>query len=360
MKIIGERGPEIIPEMAQRWVVKAHIDDNVCDPCKANDGKTYKNRADAYADYPGGCGFKDCVGAEYGNKCRCKVIKRGRKGRSSENMTRDLASLITRGQELTARMSARDLASTRFAAKGLTASYEPMRADGSSIYLYDAIGGWDGTAAIDVARALADMNGPIDLHFNSPGGFIFEGTAMFNVLRQYSRGPITSWIDGYAASAASFVMLAASPYDAATGTGGIRMAENAFVMVHDGMGLVMGTADDMREGADLLDMLSDAIAQTYANRAGGTADEWRSVMTDGDTWYTAQGALDAKLVDLVIGQAAVEPVIEEAPAARLDISMFLPVARTDTTVTAQPNPEPARPINGWDELRTALKGATAA
>lgn len=246
-------------------------------------------------------------------------------------MKRDLATMITRGQELTARMSARDLASAHFSAKGLTASYEPMRADGSNLYLYDAIGGWDGTAAIDVARALAEMDGPIHLHFNSPGGFIFEGTAMFNVLRQYTRGPITSWVDGYAASAASFVMLAASPYDAQTDTGGVRMADNGFVMVHDGMGLVLGTADDMREGADLLDMLSDTIAQMYANRTGGTAEQWRQTMTDGDTWYTAPAALDAKLVDLIVGQAAPAPSPESGDttteaADSLDLGLFQPRA----------------------------------
>jgi hypothetical protein len=61
---------------AMRWVVKAHIDDNVCDPCKKNDGKLYRNRTAAYADYPGGKGYIKCVGAEYGNQCRCTVKKR--------------------------------------------------------------------------------------------------------------------------------------------------------------------------------------------------------------------------------------------------------------------------------------------
>ena len=63
-------------EAAKRWVVKAHLDDNTCDPCRANDGKLYKNREDAYADYPDGKGYKDCVGAEFGNTCRCTVSKR--------------------------------------------------------------------------------------------------------------------------------------------------------------------------------------------------------------------------------------------------------------------------------------------
>ncbi|MFI6530507.1 phage portal protein [Streptomyces uncialis] len=73
--------PEI--EAAQRWVVVAQDDDDTCDPCRENDGKTYKNRGDAYKDYPGGSGYVNCVGAKYGNDCRCRVIKRGRKGEGS-------------------------------------------------------------------------------------------------------------------------------------------------------------------------------------------------------------------------------------------------------------------------------------
>ena len=63
-------------DLAMRWVVKAHIDDNVCDPCRDNDEKTYRNRAAAYEDYPGGKGYVNCVGAEFGNECRCTVVKR--------------------------------------------------------------------------------------------------------------------------------------------------------------------------------------------------------------------------------------------------------------------------------------------
>ncbi|MFE1205650.1 phage portal protein [Streptomyces sp. NPDC058762] len=67
-------------EAAQRWVAVAQDDDNTCQPCRDNDGQTYRNRAQAYKDYPGGEGYVHCVGAEYGNDCRCKVVKRGRKG----------------------------------------------------------------------------------------------------------------------------------------------------------------------------------------------------------------------------------------------------------------------------------------
>jgi HK97 family phage portal protein len=67
-------GTEI--EAAMRWRVEAHLDDNTCDECRKNHGKLYRNREDAWKDYPGGSGYVNCVGAKYGNKCRCKVVKR--------------------------------------------------------------------------------------------------------------------------------------------------------------------------------------------------------------------------------------------------------------------------------------------
>ncbi|MFF7949129.1 phage portal protein [Streptomyces griseorubiginosus] len=70
--------PEV--EAAMRWEVVAHMDDNTCQPCMDNDGHLYRSRAAAYKDYPGGSGYVKCVGAEYGNECRCKVVKRRKTG----------------------------------------------------------------------------------------------------------------------------------------------------------------------------------------------------------------------------------------------------------------------------------------
>jgi HK97 family phage portal protein len=70
--------PEI--EAAQRWVVKITDDGDTCHNCREQDGRTYKNREQAYKDYPEGEGYVRCEGVAYGNACRCRVVKRGRKG----------------------------------------------------------------------------------------------------------------------------------------------------------------------------------------------------------------------------------------------------------------------------------------
>ncbi|MFD9256937.1 phage portal protein [Streptomyces sp. NPDC059538] len=84
-------GPELaahlgVPDVqaAQRWVAVSEDDDNTCEPCRDNNGQTYRNRAAAYRDYPGGAGYIHCVGAEFGNDCRCKVVKRGKAAEGEE------------------------------------------------------------------------------------------------------------------------------------------------------------------------------------------------------------------------------------------------------------------------------------
>lgn len=82
-------GPELaamlrVPDVqaAQKWVAVSEDDDNTCEPCRDNNGQTYRNRAAAYRDYPDGSGYIHCVGAEFGNDCRCKVVKRGKRDES--------------------------------------------------------------------------------------------------------------------------------------------------------------------------------------------------------------------------------------------------------------------------------------
>lgn len=351
---VGESGPELItalngqmiePENALRWEVKAHVDDNTCEKCKGNDGKLYKSRAAAYKDYPRNKGYKHCVGAKFGNNCRCRVVKRGR---GKENVARDFAALIDRARALTAGMSADG--ARPIPPAGCTLGPAPANklelkneASTNKLYLYNSIGGWSGIQAIDVAMALADLSGPLDVHLNSPGGFIFEGTAIFNAIKAYAGGPVAMYVDGYAASAASFIAMAADPYDKTADTGGIRIAKNAVMMIHDGQGGAIGTADDLRDVADLLDMLSDTIAATYADRAGGDAETWRETMQAGDTWYNSAEALKAGLADVITGEVAVPDEDDDEPDNVVRLDWFRADARFEPAAFAPLADSPLHP-----------------
>jgi ATP-dependent protease ClpP protease subunit len=166
----------------------------------------------------------------------------------------------------------------------------------TDIYLYDAIGEW-GVSAQDFVNALRDVvTGTITMYVNCEGGEVFDGLAIYEALRRHPAN-ITAFVDGIAASAASFVVCAADR---------IVMAERARMMIHDAHGAVLGNARDMRAMADLLDALSDTIADIYAERSGKTRDDWRAAMQAADggpdgTWYDARAAVKAKLADEMIG-----------------------------------------------------------
>lgn len=156
------------------------------------------------------------------------------------------------------------------------------------VWLMDELGAWGVTAA-DFVRDLQAIRGDIELHVSSPGGEVFDGIAIFNALRNH-RGKVTVYIDGVAASAASFICMAGDR---------IIAERTATMMIHDAMGIAVGNATDMRDMADLLEKCSQNIASIYAERAGGTQDEWRKRM-QAETWFTAAEAKAAGLVDEIV------------------------------------------------------------
>lgn len=169
---------------------------------------------------------------------------------------------------------------------------ENAKAEAADVYLYAEIGFWGVTAA-DFQRELAGVTAKrINLHVNSPGGDVFDGIAIYTLLRDHPAA-VTTYVDGLAASAASFISLAGER---------VVIAKSAYMMIHEAMGIVWGYASDMRRQADILDKLSDTIAEVYEDRAGGTRQQWRDAMAE-ETWYTASEAVAAGLADEVSGEA---------------------------------------------------------
>lgn len=161
----------------------------------------------------------------------------------------------------------------------------------TAVYIYGEIGGWDNPAG-DFVRGLQSVTSAVDLHINSTGGSVFDGLAIYAALKNHAPG-VDTYVDSIAASAASFIAMAG---------GQIVMEKPAKMMIHDAAGLVLGNAADMREMADLLDTMSDTLAEIYADRAGGDVAGWRDAMR-AESWYSAAQAVEAGLADRVAGDA---------------------------------------------------------
>ncbi len=214
-----------------------------------------------------------------------------------------------------------------------------------SLYLYDEISPF-GVLAADFVAELAGFGGqPFNLHVNSPGGDVFEGLAMLNTLRAYP-GRVTAYVDGIAASAASFILMGADE---------VVMARNSELMIHDAWGMCLGNASDMVDMAQRLDKVSDNIADVYASRAGKTTEHWRNEMK-AESWYGADEAVAAGLATRSLNASS-----STEGAVAYDLSRFANHKKiTQTPVPPAPVAQEKDPFADLDIselLRRAFKEA---
>jgi ATP-dependent protease ClpP protease subunit len=181
--------------------------------------------------------------------------------------------------------------------------------DATHVYIYDVIGEWygEGLSADTFVQEFNKISSKnIVLHLNTPGGDVFEGISIMNALKSHPSN-VDVLVDGQAASIGSVIVM---------GGDNVTMTRGSMMMIHDGLvamgSTVVGNAADVRAGAeemlklaDLLDKTSNNIASIYADRAGGTVDEWRELML-AETWFTADEAVKAGLADEVQGLAKTE------------------------------------------------------
>jgi ATP-dependent protease ClpP protease subunit len=274
-----------------------------------------------------------------------QVNKRRREILSALQPAVDVAMKQCGVRELRAAPSFRDVPGFSFRPRANAAAAEIM--------IYGTIGGgfWsDGVTASDVAAALKEIGpGAVDVRINSGGGDVFQGVAIHSLLARHS-GVVTVYVDGLAASAASFIMLAGDR---------IVSARNGFVMIHDAMTMTYGNGDTHRAAGDLLDKVSENIADMYAERAGEDTEHWRNLMTvngEDGTWYTGQEALEAGLVDEITGAADDDDGTDALLAGWVDL---LP-ATISAKIKLPPEPEAEPdPTFAWDPAAflTTMKGA---
>jgi ATP-dependent Clp endopeptidase proteolytic subunit ClpP len=175
----------------------------------------------------------------------------------------------------------------------------------AEIILYDEIGLFGITAKdfITSLRSVGDRK--ILLRINSPGGSVFDGSAIYSRLRDHAGG-VEVRIDGIAASIASVIAMAGDK---------IIMPENAMMMIHNPSGVVMGDSDDMRQLADLLDKIKGTLITAYARKTGKDTKEL-SKMLDEETWFTAQEAIEHGFADELAEPLALAATLRPDQLAR--------------------------------------------
>ena len=152
----------------------------------------------------------------------------------------------------------------------------------------------------DQLKAFPENEKELRIVIDSPGGDVFEGVTIFNVIRDFARNnpsvKITTYIQGMAASMASAIALAAN---AVSDSNKVIAEDNSIFMIHDAWGYVIGNENDMREAAEYFAMIDSMLSSIYMRKAGKSEDDIRSMM-DAETWLWGKNILEAGFVDEII------------------------------------------------------------
>ena len=173
---------------------------------------------------------------------------------------------------------------------------QSVNSDEAEIYIFGDIVSykWDDTDTT-AASFQKDLKGlgevsQINLHVNSPGGSVFEGIAIGNMLKKHN-AHVTAYVDALAASIASVIVASCDE---------VIMPENSMLMIHNPMSGIFGNASEMRKRADDLDKIAESSVITYLSKAGDklTEEKIKQIMAD-ETWLSAQEAYECGLCDVV-------------------------------------------------------------
>ena len=181
--------------------------------------------------------------------------------------------------------------------------------DERSISVYDVIGydywSGEGVTAKRIAGALRAMGkGPVTVNVNSPGGDMFEGLAIYNLLREHD-GEVTIKVLGLAASAASIIAMAGDK---------VQIARAGFLMIHNAWVMAVGNRNDLADVAATLAPFDDAMASIYAARTGEDAKAMAKLM-DAETWIGGEAAIEGGFADELLASDQVEKGAGKASAS---------------------------------------------
>lgn len=176
------------------------------------------------------------------------------------------------------------------------------------ITMFDVIGEdfWSGggiTAKKVAAQLRAIGDREVEVQINSPGGDMFEGIAIYNVLREHTQ-TVTIKIMGMAASAASIIAMAGDR---------IEIGTASFIMIHNCWVVAIGNRHDMAETAEWLEPFDSAMTDVYAARTGQDAKAIARWM-DAETYMSGSTAVDRGFADALLAADQVT-VDEDAKAS---------------------------------------------
>lgn len=178
-----------------------------------------------------------------------------------------------------------------------------VNGDTTDLMIYDQIASYTEAGGQSISKQLAELEGKtkkLRVFINSPGGSVTEGIAIFNLLSRTSM-EVVMYVDGVAASMAG--ILTQVPHAKR------YMSKYAKMMLHSVSGFAVGSSEDMRNTADMMDDFQNSLVSMISDRTKRSPEEIKGKYFDGkDHWLNAEQALEAKFIDGVVdGKLNVQP-----------------------------------------------------
>lgn len=161
--------------------------------------------------------------------------------------------------------------------------------------LYGTIWAGDGSYIVGELREYLKGKTTATIHIHSGGGSVFDGNLIYNELRKF-KGELIMVVDGIAASMASVLIMAGTR---------VKMAENAWIMIHAAYCRIEGNAEEVRKQLVVLEKMEEQFKKIYQKRTGKSDEELQDLLV-GDNWFSADMALEEKLIDEIV-----DPIIDE-------------------------------------------------
>lgn len=135
------------------------------------------------------------------------------------------------------------------------------------------------TSVADLEKFLTENKNlaTIDIYINSNGGNVFDGIAMYNMLKRH-KAYKRVYIDGFACSIASVIAMVGNK---------VVMPKTSMMMIHNPWTIAMGNAEELRKIADDLDMMGDVIKNAYMSKVNIGEDKLSELM-NAESFLTAE------------------------------------------------------------------------
>ena len=132
-------------------------------------------------------------------------------------------------------------------------------------------------------------NGPIKLHIQSMGGSLFHTLYLLDLIKNL-KTPVYTYVDGFAASAATLLVVAGNKK---------FMTKNSLMLIHQLSGGLSGKYSEMKDESENIDTLMNIIIEFYLQNTKFNKNTLDSLLKR-DIWLSSEKCKYYGLVDEII------------------------------------------------------------